>query len=56
MRYPIPVFLFAFILFTAVLAIKRGKHTAKQEEANESFLERERLANATRKKDIYGLS
>lgn len=56
MRYPIPVFLFAFILFTAVLAIKRGKHTAKQEEANESFLERERLANATRKKDISGLS
>lgn len=55
MRFPIPVFLFSLIIFTAVLAVKRQKHTAKQEQANESFLERERQANATRKKDISNL-
>lgn len=55
MRFPIPVFLFAFILFTAVLAVRRQRHTTKQEQANEAFLERERMANATRKKDISNL-
>lgn len=55
MRFPIPVFLFAFILFTAVLAVKRQRQTTKQEQANEAFLERERKANATRKKDISNL-
>ena len=55
MRFPIPVFLFSLIIFTAILAVKRQKHTAKQEQANESFLERERQANATRKKDISNL-
>ena len=56
MRFPIPVFLFAFILFTAVLAVKRQRQTTKQEQANEAFLERERKANATRKKDISNLN
>ena len=55
MRFPIPVFLFAFILFTAILAVRRQRQTTKQEQANEAFLERERMANATRKKDISSL-
>ena len=55
MRFPIPVFLFSLILFTAVRAVKRQRQTTKQEEANEAFLERERQANATRKKDISNL-
>lgn len=50
-----PFFLFAFIIFTATLALRRKQQTKKQEEANESFLERERRANATRKKDISNL-
>lgn len=55
MKLPIPVFFTATVIFTAVLAVKRAKHTKLQNEANESFLERERLANATRRKDISGL-
>lgn len=55
MKLPIPVFFTATVIFTAVLAVKRAKHTRLQNEANESFLERERLANATRRKDISGL-
>ena len=55
MKLPIPVFFTATVIFTEVLAVKRAKHTRLQNEANESFLERERLANATRRKDISGL-
>ncbi len=51
----LPIFLIALIIFTAYLAVKRKKQTRNQEEANNSFLERERLANSTRKKDISGL-
>ena len=51
----VPIFLIAFILFTALLAFKRKKSTEAQENANEAFLERERMANATRKKDISAL-
>lgn len=51
----VPIFLIAFILFTALLAVKRKKSTEAQENANEAFLERERMANATRKKDISAL-
>lgn len=50
-----PFFLFAFIIFTATLALRRKQQTKKQEDVNESFLERERRANATRKKDISNL-
>ena len=50
----VPIFLIAF-LFTALLAVKRKKSTEAQENANEAFLERERMANATRKKDISAL-
>lgn len=55
MRYPIPLFLLAFIAFCAVLAVRRKKQADRQLEANEAFLERERAANATRKKDISNL-
>lgn len=55
MSYPIPVFLLAFICFSAYLAVRRKKQSDRQLEANEAFLERERAANATRKKDISGL-
>lgn len=55
MRFPIPVLLLAFIAFTAVLAVRRKKQADRQLEANEAFLERERAANATRKKDISHL-
>lgn len=53
MRFPL--FLILLIIFTAVLAVKRQKSTRAQEEVNEAFLERERRANTTRKKDISGL-
>ena len=52
---PIPIFLLALIIFTAVLAVKRQKSTRAQQEVNEAFLERERKANSTRKKDISNL-
>lgn len=51
-----PIFLFALVLFTAALALKRKKQTQNQENANQAFLEREREANATRKKDISHLN
>lgn len=53
MRFPI--FLFALVIFTGYLAVKRKKQTRHQEEVNEAFIERERAANATRKKDISNL-
>ncbi len=55
MRFPIPFFFVCFVLFTVFLAYKRSRQTQNQDHANTSFLERERLANATRKKDISGL-
>lgn len=55
MRYPIPVFLLALIAFTAYLAVRRKKQSDRQQEVNEAFLDRERAANATRKKDISNL-
>lgn len=55
MRFPIPVLLLTFIAFTAILAIRRKKQSDRQFEVNEAFLERERAANATRKKDISQL-
>lgn len=56
MRFPIPVFFICFVIFMAYLAYKRSKQSQNQENANSSFLERERLANTTRKKDISGLA
>lgn len=55
MRLPIPIFFISVVLFTAYLAFKRKKQTDNQQHANEAFLERERLANSTRRKDISNL-
>ena len=55
MRLPIPIFFISFVSFMVYLTIKRGRQTQNQENVNQSFLERERLANTTRKKDISGL-
>lgn len=56
MNFPIPVFFLSFLTFLIVLSIKRGRQTRNQQEVNEAFLERERKANATRKKDISTLN
>ena len=56
MRLPIPIIFIWFISFIVYLACKRTKQTQNQQNANQSFLERERLANNTRKKDISGLN
>ena len=56
MRLPIPIIFIWFIIFILYLAFKRTKQTQNQQNANQSFLERERLANNTRKKDISGLN
>lgn len=50
-----PVFLALMIVFVLFLAYKRRKQTQNQSEVNEAFLDRERRANATRKKDISSL-
>ena len=50
-----PVFLAMMIVFVLFLAYKRRKQTQNQEETNEAFLDRERRANMTRKKDISAL-
>lgn len=53
MRFPV---FFTFMIFLVLfLAYKRSRQTKNQTELNEAFLERERLANATRKKDISNL-
>lgn len=51
----IPVFFTSMIVLVLFLAYKRWKQTQNQAEMNEAFLERERRANATRKKDISNL-
>ncbi|MCI9416981.1 MAG: hypothetical protein HFI82_06175 [Eubacterium sp.] len=56
MNFPIPVFFISSVVFVLFLAMKRGKQTRRQENTNEAFLERERQANATRKKDISNLN
>lgn len=55
MKFPIPVFFISFAVFVILLAVKRSRQARAQEDANEAFLERERLANTTRKKDISHL-
>lgn len=55
MNFPIPVFFISFVLFVIFFSFRRSRQTKIQEEANEAFLERERLANTTRKKDISNL-
>lgn len=55
MNFPIPVFFVSLVAFTIFLAFKRNKQTQNQNNANISFLERERLADNTRKKDISNL-
>ncbi len=55
MHLPIPVFFIAFAVFVVILAVKRSRQTRHQENTNEAFLERERQANTTRKKDISNL-
>lgn len=50
-----PFFLAAMLVFVLFLAYKRRRQTQNQEETNEAFLDRERRANATRKKDISAL-
>lgn len=56
MNFPIPVFFISSVVFVLFLAMKRRKQTRLQENTNEAFLERERQANATRKKDISNLN
>lgn len=56
MKLPIPLLFIYFVIFMAYLAYKRNRQRQNQDDANESFLERERLANNTRKKDISGLN
>lgn len=55
MNFPIPVFFISFVLFILFFSFRRNRQTKSQEDANEAFLERERLANTTRKKDISNL-
>ena len=50
-----PVFFTFMVAFVLFLAYKRRKQTRNQSEVNEAFLERERRANATRRKDISNL-
>ena len=50
-----PVFLTFMIVLVLFLAFKRRKQAQNQSDVNEAFIERERLANATRKKDISNL-
>lgn len=53
MRFPV---FFTFMIFLVLfLAYKRSRQTKNQSELNEAFLERERRANSTRKKDISNL-
>lgn len=56
MNFPIPVFFIFFVAFAAFAAFKRSRQTQNQNHANLSFLERERIANNTRKKDISNLN
>lgn len=56
MKLPIPIFFIASAVFIFFCAFHRSRQTRRQDEVNESFLERERLANATRKKDISSLN
>ena len=55
MNFPIPVFFVSSLIFVAFLALKRNRQTQNQNDVNISFLERERLADNTRKKDISNL-
>lgn len=52
----IPIFLISFITFIAVITVKNKRNSRKQSDTNEAFLERERRANTTRKKDISSLN
>lgn len=56
MHFPIPIFFISTVLFVSYLAFKRNKQTKNQERTNEAFLERERHANSTRRKDISNLN
>ena len=51
----LPIFFITFVLFVGILALKRRSQERKQQDLNESFLDRERRANLTRKQDISGL-
>lgn len=51
-----PFFLFAFIIFVGVITYKRKQHTHKQDMVTEAFIERERRANISRKRDISHLN
>lgn len=51
MNYPFPV-LAIMMLVIAIMAINRRRSDQKQADVNQTFLERESAANATRKKDI----
>lgn len=56
MNYPIPIFLFVFLIIFLLLSSFRKKEERTQQELNEAFLERERKANSTRKQDISHLN
>ncbi|MFV0466758.1 MAG: hypothetical protein ACK5ML_11870 [Lachnospiraceae bacterium] len=53
MRFPF--FLPIILIFLGLLAYKRRQQTRRQMSANEDFLEKEREANSTRRKDISDL-
>lgn len=52
----LPIFFITFVLFVGILALKRRRQERKQQDLNESFLDRERRANMTRKQDISNLN
>lgn len=51
----VPIFTVCFIAFIAILTYQLKSTTAKQDELNEKFWDREREANSTRRKDISNL-
>lgn len=52
----IPVFFISFVMIIAAITVGNKRNTKKQNDVNEAFLERERKANTTRKKDISNLN
>lgn len=55
MHFQIPFLFILSVLFLMFLSHRRNQQTRNQQEVNRSFLERERMADNTRKQDISGL-
>jgi len=51
----VPILFVFFVIFLLLFNWRLRKHTKAQKDVEESFWERERLANATRKQDISNL-